>query len=105
VRFLNKIIKGKQYTSERKITENSYECTLAYGEAIRAVDMVPIPEGTPPKSVVTFVKECLRVAEAISENRVVDEKSVSDLRMFFDFVREVSLRVDRKPIEMVSVSE
>lgn len=106
VRFLKNIIKGKQYTSDLKVAENSYECTLAYGEAIRAVDMLPSNEGSAAKSdnVMRLVTGCLKAAEALSQEQSVDKQSISDLTKFFNLVREVSLRIDRKPIEMVSIS-
>jgi hypothetical protein len=106
VRFLNSIIKGKEYASELKVAENSYECTLAYGEAIRAVDMLPRPSGAASKSddVMKLVNECLQAANALSQKKNVDKQQVSKLSVFFNLVREVSLRLDRKPIEIVSIS-
>jgi hypothetical protein len=108
VRFLRNIIKGKEFTDKLRVAvaENSYECALAYGEAIRAVDLLPAPAGTQANAdrVMIFVRECLKSAEAISQKRPIDQAAVKELNMFFKFVREVSLRVDRKPIEMVSVS-
>jgi hypothetical protein len=107
VRFLNNIIKGERYTSELKVAENSYECTLAYGEAIKAVDMLPTAQGKGTRSehVIELVTECLQAAEALSKKEVVDKQSVANLTSFFGLVREVSLRLDRKPIETVSISE
>jgi hypothetical protein len=95
VLFLNNIIKGKQYTSELKVAENSYECTLAYGEAIRAVELLPVAEGVAVRSdkVMAFVGECLTSAKAISQKRTVNKKAVSDLSSFFTF-DGVSLRFD-----------
>ena len=106
VSFLKNIIQGKRYTSGRTVDDSSYECALAYGEAIRAVDLLPIPVAPATKSdVMVFVKECLIAAEAISRNEAVDKKSVSNLTEFFRLVRDITMRLDRKPIELLTVPE
>jgi hypothetical protein len=106
VRFLKCIIDGKRYTAGREVNENSYECSLAYGEAIRAVELLPTPNASSAKAdIIAFVVACLQSAEAISRKQKVDKDSVDELMAFFRLVRDVTLRLDRKPIELVSAPE
>jgi hypothetical protein len=106
VRFLRSVIEGKRYTAGREVNENSYECSLAYGEAIRAVDLLPTRSASAAKSdIMGFVEECLHSAEAISRRQTVQKESIDELTAFFKVVRDVTLRFDRKPIELVNAPE
>jgi hypothetical protein len=106
VRFLQNIIEGKRYTERREVSENSYESALAYGEAIRAIELLPEPTDAAARlSVTDVVGERLKAARAISQQQPVDRDAVSELLKFFSLVRDVAMKSDPKPIETLSFSE
>jgi hypothetical protein len=101
--FLRTIMNGKRHTQERLVSEKSVEYALAYGEAIRAIEMFP----DRPKvvgQVHEVLETLLTTTEALTAKRDVPRESVDQLLLFFELLRDITGQANKKPIETISVS-
>jgi hypothetical protein len=100
LRFLGSVLKGGQLASQRSIEADSYKAALAYGEGVKAFELVGRPgqndDPTP------YLEELLRCASALREHAGDDEKAVEDLKNFFRTIRDVALASTERPVETVS---
>jgi hypothetical protein len=102
--FLNNIIEGKQFTKTRAVSQSSFDCALAYGEAINVFESLPKQKETSVE-VGDFVKRLLDTAQSIKSGRSVEREEVESLIEFFNRVRHFALQANKKPIETVSVTK
>ena len=100
--FLHAIIEGRRYTKERVVKDKSY--ALAYGEAIRAIEMLPTQDA-PSGGVGDLLSDLLATAESLKSGKEVSPVQVKRLTVFFTRLRTVATDTDTKPIETISTSK
>ena len=102
-KFLRNIIEGRKYTKERLISHKSFEYALAYGEAIRAIEMLPKQEKLRGE-VSELLSGLLQTTESFKAGKEVAPERRELLKMFFTHLRKIAANADAKPIEIVSIS-
>ena len=94
-KLLEIILKGRKDAQERSVSGKSAEYALAYGEAIRAIEMLP----NRPKvseEVGKLLSNLIRTAEALRAGDKVKQESVQEIRQFFELLRNVAARASAR---------
>lgn len=101
-RFLQSVVKGEELAASRSVTADSYKAALAYGESVKAFDLVAYQQGQVEDPAVYF-KELLRYASAF-QSAEADERALQGLTNFFRTIRDIALASTEKerPVETVS---
>lgn len=101
LQFLKSVLKGGQLASSRSIEEDSSKAALAYGEGVKAFELVSYQQGQNDNPT-PYLTELLRCASALREHADNNEKAVKDLKDFFQAIRDVALATTERPLETVS---
>ena len=99
--FLGAIRKGESYTKQREIAHRSYECALAYGEAIRAIEK--LPQTKPGGRASEIIDQIETALKRLREHEVADPAELENVKTFFRLVREVTIASEQRPIERIVV--
>ena len=101
-RFLQSVIEGEQLATSRSVTADSYKAALAYGESVKAFDLVAYQQGQ-VEDPAAYFKELLRYASAF-QRAEADDRAVQGLTSFFQTIRDIALASTEKerPVETVS---
>jgi hypothetical protein len=99
--FLKSVLKGGQLASSRSIEVGSYKAALAYGEGVKAFELISYQQGQDDNPT-PYLKELLRCASGLLEHANDNEKAVEDLKIFFQAIRDVALASTERPLETVS---
>jgi len=99
LRFLESMLEGQRLTARRSVEAGSYRAALAYGEGVRAFELVAHQQGggddpTP------YLQQLVKSASALQYG--LDKKAVSDLTNFFGIIREIALASTEALVERVS---
>lgn len=100
VTFLDTVRKGKAFTKNLELREDSYQAALAYGEAIRAIEMLP-PNRTEGRDIEALIDTLISNARSIRDQNVPDQVAVSMLTDFFAVVRDVAMSARPRIVERV----
>jgi len=101
VNFLELIQKGKDFTSTREISEDSYQAALAYGEAIKAIEQLPPEERKADGDSARVLQNLMSFASALRESRTVSEGDLQALTGFFRRVRDITISAGDRKSEIV----
>lgn len=97
--FLNSMLDGERLTASRSVEVNSYEPALAYGEGVKAFELVAYEANVDP---VTYLQELVKMATGLRRQpQHGDEQVVSRLAAFFRTVRDLALASGDRPVERV----
>jgi hypothetical protein len=101
-RFLQSVVEGEQLATSRSVTVDSYKAALAYGESVKAFDLVAYQPGQVEDPAVYF-KELLRYASNF-QRAEADERAIQVLTNFFRTIRDIALATTERerPVETVS---
>jgi hypothetical protein len=100
LQFLESVLKGGQLATKRSIEADSYKAALAYGEGVKAFELVERPgENADPTP---YLEELLRYASALREHPTHNEEAVEGLKSFFRTIRDIALASSERPVETVS---
>jgi hypothetical protein len=104
VEFFDSILKGSSFTRNREVAERSYECALAFGEAIQVIDRLPV---TPDEKnePARFVQLLHDKAVSIRKQPPADQNDLKVLASFFQLLRDIALVGDPQVYERVSYGE
>jgi hypothetical protein len=97
--LLTEILRGREATKNRKV-EESLEASLAYGQAIQAVQLNP----TKFASFDSFEKLVDSLAKQLREIKAARSFEVDDLYEFFSAIRELAMAGGSRTFEFVNVS-
>jgi hypothetical protein len=100
LKFLRFIEKGRKSTEAREVSEDSYQAALAYGEAIKALEI--LPERT---DVGKFLGYLIDVLTKLHDNKAVEQPAFESVSMFFRGVRDITLGRGRRRIEVLKFAE
>ncbi len=104
VEFFDSILQGNSYTRNREVAERSYECALAFGEAIEVIDklqVTPDEKSEPAR----FVQVLHDKALNIRRQQGGDLNDLKVLASFFQVLRDIALVGDAQIYERVSYGE
>jgi hypothetical protein len=102
LQYLGKILQGRNNAKDLRIdADSSYESALAYGEAMRAVEISTGGSGS--AKFLEFVSELQGIASALRLNEPVNKQSVEELKQFFKQVRSVALSSGERQVEKISL--
>jgi hypothetical protein len=101
IKFLQFILKGREFTHELTVSENSYQAALAYGEAIRAIGTLSVQGKTIEEGVDKLLKWLIQVTENLRDVKPVEKDDVSTLDRFFNLIAEAALASTTSPVERV----
>ena len=102
LQYLGKILQGRNNAKDLRIdADSSYESALAYGEAMRAVEISAGVSGS--AKFLEFVNELQGIASALRLNEPVNKQSIEELKQFFKQVRAVALSSGERQVEKISL--
>jgi hypothetical protein len=104
IRFLDSIMKGREYTKERRVSNVTFEYAFAYGEAIRAIETLP-NRGRLSGEVNEMLADLIHTAKSLRTRQPVPSDSTERLISFFALLREVAVSNNTRPVETMSVSK
>lgn len=99
--FLQFIRKGREFTRQRTLSENSYQAALAYGEAIRAIETLSVQRKTLEEGIDELLEWLVRVTENVRDSNPVEKEEISMLDHFFNLIAEAALASTSSPVERV----
>jgi len=101
LRFLTSVIDGARLATSRSVQVDSYGAALAYGEGVKAFEMVGYQPGQSddPTSYLQELKNC---ASALRRDAEATDKAVQDLKIFFRAIRDIALASTERAVERVS---
>jgi hypothetical protein len=100
LQFLRSVLKGEQLTASRSVEPDSYKAALAYGEGVKAFELVEYRPGQSDDPT-PYLQALVQYASAIRERSRSDE-AVQKLTGFFQTIRDLALEATARPIETVS---
>jgi len=99
-RFLNSMIAGWQATNSRSVSPDSYGAALAYGEGVKAFQLVAFPRDENAEPVI-YLRSLIEIASALGKNAQVDQTAVEKFTSFFRTVRDLAFASGEPQIERV----
>lgn len=100
--FLRSILSGPTVAKNREVSNVSYRSTLAFGQAIKALEQLPAPT-TGAREITPIVKDLLKSLQKLRAGKRVPDASIRRLSSFFRTVRDVTLRSDVRKVENMTV--
>jgi hypothetical protein len=100
LRFLKSVLKGEELTASRSVEADSYKAALAYGEGVKAFELVEYKPGQ-NENPTTYLQALLKYASTIREQPRTEE-AVQKLTGFFQIIRDLALEATERPIETVN---
>ncbi|MCL5671524.1 MAG: hypothetical protein M1423_09575 [Acidobacteria bacterium] len=101
IKFLQFIRQGREFTQKLTLSENSYQAALAYGEAIRAIELLSLKKMPEEENIDRLLKWLVEVTENLRDNRPVEKHEIVLLDDFFKLIAEAALTSTSGPIERV----
>src|SRR5690348_14239732 len=101
IKFLQFIRKGREFTQQLTLSENSYQAALAYGEAIRAIETLSVRRKSLEEDIDQLLKWLIQVTENLRDVKPVEKEDVSTLDSFFNVIAEAALASTTSPMERV----
>lgn len=97
--FLNSMLEGGRLTASRSVSAGSYKPALAYGEGVRAFELVAYQDNVDP---VAYLNDLVGKAVSLRvQPQERDEQAVGTLARFFRTVRDLALASGDRPVERV----
>src|SRR5713226_8937212 len=90
LQFLTSVLKGGRLAASRCVEADSYKAALAYGEGVKAFELVGYQQGQSDDPT-PYLEELLKCASALRQHAGADEKAVQDLKNFFGTIRDIAL--------------
>jgi hypothetical protein len=100
LRFLRSVLKGGQLASSRSVEVDSYGAAMAYGEGVKAFELVEYQPGQ-SEDPAPYLQALVECASALRE-RPGDDQAVQRLKSFFETIRDIALASTERPLETVS---
>ena len=101
LQLLKSMIHGQEFTASRSVSADSYHAALAYGEGVRAFEIVAYQRGGSDEPIV-FLRKLANVATALNENQPVEAQAVQEFKNFFRIMRDIALASSERPVERIS---
>ncbi len=98
--FLKSMITGKEATTSRSVAADSYRAALAYGEGLRAFELVAIQGGGNTEPTV-YLNALIDTASALSKRGHVDQTAIEGFTSFFKTVRDIAFASGQLQVERV----
>jgi hypothetical protein len=98
--FLRSVLKGEQLASRRSVEADSYGAAMAYGEGVKAFELVEYQPGQ-KENPAPYLHALLECASALRQ-APGDGEAVQRLRSFFETIRDIALASTERPLETVS---
>lgn len=99
LQFLKSVLEGGRLVAARSVSADSYKAALAYGESVKAFELVEQPGHSENPTV--YLQALVNYASALRE-QTGDERAVQKLTGFFETIRDLALEATERPIETVS---
>jgi hypothetical protein len=96
--FFDVILKGRRFTQSREVCAESYHAAVAYGDAIKAVELLPATQNGQSELGELLNALASTVIDLQAGKRVQPGK-VDELVGFFERVRDVCLCASNRPLE------
>jgi hypothetical protein len=100
LRFLKSVLKGGELASSRSVEADSYGAAMAYGEGVRAFELVEYRPGQ-NENPTPYLHALLECASALRQDSG-DGEAVQKLKSFFETIRDIALASTERPLETVS---
>lgn len=101
LRFLTSVIDGGRLATSRSVQVDSYRAALAYGEGMKAFEMVGYQPGQSDDPT-PYLQELVNCASALRRDAGADDRAVQDLKTFFRAIRDIALASTERAVERVS---
>lgn len=104
VTFFGSMLEGSANAKSRQVSERSYDCALAFGEAIEVIDrldVTPAEKDEPARFVQVLHDKVLN----LRNEKVPNPQDVHMLAEFFRLLRDVALLGEAQVYERVSYGE
>ena len=98
--FLRTVLKGGQLASSRSVEADSYVAAMAYGEGVKAFELVEYQPGQ-NENPGPYLNALLECASALRQPPG-DGEAVQRLKSFFETIRDIALASTERPLETVS---
>jgi hypothetical protein len=99
--FLRSVLKGGELASSRSVEADSYGAAIAYGEGVKAFELVEYRPGA-NENPAPYLQALLECASEIRQRRPGDGEAVQRLKSFFETIRDIALASTERPLETVS---
>jgi hypothetical protein len=97
--LLMKMLEGQRLANLRSVEAGSYQAALAYGEGVKAFELVAYQQGENDDPAV-YLRELVKSASALRQEGA-NEKAIRELTNFFRTIREIALANAERPVERV----
>src|SRR5712671_4700330 len=104
LQFLTSVLEGGRLATSRSVQVNSYKSALAYGEGVKAFELVGYQQGQ-SEDPTPYLEALLKCASALREHANVNDKNdkaVQELASFFRTIRDIALASTERAVERVS---
>jgi hypothetical protein len=98
--FLRSVLKGGELASKRSVEADSYGAAMAYGEGVKAFELVEYQPGQ-NENPAPYLHALLECATALRQDPE-DGAAVQKLKSFFETIRDIALASTERPLETVS---